>query len=184
MGFRRIGKTPHRLHIQGAATQWPVYDAPTRLSMNAAHNVIVTCNVVRKIKEFSSHSDLLRELTLPEDVINPWHTIQSRSGQFIVSHGLGVDPINRKCMTSADCRHIVHSLGGQLGSDIGQYSVPNYLAVDDSEFVYVADFVNRRVTLLSPTLSYIRQILSSDKLQSVPELLYLQRRAKTTSVRY
>ena len=74
---------------------------------------------------------------------------------------------------SADCRHIVYSHGGQLGSDIGQYSVPNYLAVDDSEFVYVADFVNRGVTLLSPTLSYIRQIVSSDKLKSVPELLYL-----------
>jgi len=96
----------HRLHvhIQGAATQWPVYDAPTRLSVNAAHNVIVTCNLDRKIKEFSSHGDLLRELTLPDDIITPWHTIQSRSGQFIECHGWYDDPIHPVCMISADRR--------------------------------------------------------------------------------
>ena len=65
----------HRLKVQGAATRWRVNDRPAGLSVNAAHNVIVTCTFVRKIKEFSSRGDLLRELTLPDDVITPWHTI-------------------------------------------------------------------------------------------------------------
>jgi len=76
-------------------------------------------------------------------------------------------------MISADGRHIVHSHGGQRGSGIGQYKVPVRLAVDDSEFVYVVDVNNRRVTLLSPTLNYIRQVVSSDKLKWNPRTLYL-----------
>jgi len=67
----------HRLDVQGAATGWSVNDKPFCLSVNAAHNVLVTCRKVRKIKEFSSHGDLVRELTLPDDVINPWHAIQT-----------------------------------------------------------------------------------------------------------
>jgi len=165
----------HRLDVLGAATRWPVNDAPHGLSVTAAHNVIVTCRVVRKIKEFSSHGDLLRELTLPDDVINPLHTILSRSGQFIVCHGSSVldDPIHRVCTISADGRHIVHSHGGQCGSAVGQYNVPSHLAIDDNEFIYVVDVNNRRVTLLSPTLTHVRQVVSSDKLKWMPYTLYL-----------
>ena len=51
--------------------------------------------------------------------------------------------------------------------------MPAHLAVDDNEFVFVADVFNRRVTLLSPTLSYIRQVASSDKLKWRPCRLHL-----------
>ena len=70
-------------------------------------------------------------------------------------------------MISADGRHIVHSHGGQRGSDT------SHLAVDNNECVYVVDVINRRVTLLSPTLSYTRQIVSCDKLRGSPHVLYL-----------
>jgi len=167
-------KCVHRLNVHGAkCTRWRVNDRPTRLSVNAAHNVIVTCHIVRKIKEFSSHGDLLRELTVPDDVIHPCHAIQSLSGQFIVCHGGRGDPIHRVCMISADGRHIVHSHGGQRGSDSGQYDGPIHLAVDDSECVFIVDTNNRRVTLLSPTLDNICQIVSSDKLKWQPFRLYL-----------
>ena len=58
----------HRLDVQGAVTQWDVNDSPRGLSVSAAHNVLVTCPDVRKIKEFSSHGDLpvsYTHLTLP-----------------------------------------------------------------------------------------------------------------------
>ena len=159
-------------------TRWAVNDVPWGLSVNAAHNVLVTCPRVRKIKEFSSHGDLLQELTLPDDVVWPWHAIQTRSGQFIVSHGGGDDPVHRVCMISADGRHIVHSHGGQRGSDTGQYTVPCHLAVDDNEFVFVADSGNRRVTFLSPTLEYVRQVVSHDQLKGAPWSLYLDTRQR------
>jgi len=161
----------HRLDVQGAFTRWTVNDAPFGLSVNAAHNVIVTCRVVRKVKEFGSHGDLLRELELHSDVISPLHAIQTRSGQFIVCHGHPRDPVHRVCMMSDDGRHIVHSHGGQPGSDTGQYNVPLHLAVDDNEFVFVADVFNRRVSLLSPTLEYVRQVVSCDQLKWCPRRL-------------
>jgi len=167
------GDCVHRLDVQGAVTQWAVNDSPWGLSVNAAHNVLVTCPGVRKIKEFSSHGDLLRELTLPDDVSTPWHAIQTRSGQFIVCHGRLGNPVHRVCMISADGRHIVHSHGGQLGSDTDQYNGLHPLAVDDNEFVFVSDYCNRRVTLLSPTLEYVREVVSRDQLKGGPWYLYL-----------
>ena len=169
------GECVHRLDVQGAVTRWTVNDRPTGLSVNAAHNVIVTCHVVRKVKLFSTHGDLLRKLKLPSDVINPWHAIQTRSGQFIVCHGSSVlgDAVHRVCMMSDDGRRIVHSHGGQPGSVTGQYHVPVHLAVDDNEFVFVADVNNRRVTLLSPTLEYVRQVVSRDQLKWRPHRLCL-----------
>jgi len=167
------GKCIHRLDVQGAVTQWAVNDIPWGMSVNAAHNVLVTCRFVRKIKEFSSHGDLLCELTLPDDVINPRHALQTRNGEFIVCHGAHNDAVHRVCKISADGRHVVKSHGGQRGSYIGLYDGPFHLAVDNNEFVFVADNLNRRVTLLSPMLDYIRQVVSPDDLKGGPDRMCL-----------
>jgi len=164
-------KCIHRLDVQGATTRWAVNDEPAGLSVNAAHYVLVTCDLVRKIKEFSSHGNLLRELTLPDDVIKPWHATQTSNGEFIVCHGGFDDAVHRVCKVSVDGHDIIQSHGGQSGSDTGQYKVPVRLAVH--EFVFVADLNNRRVTVLSPTLGYIRQVVSRDQLKWDPHRLYL-----------
>ena len=166
----------HRLDLQGSATQWPVSDEPFTLSVNAAHNVLVTCPFVRSlIKEFSPRGDLLRDVTLPDDIIHLAHAIQLTSGQFIVCHGSNLrgDRVHRVCRVSADGREIVNSHGGQPGSDTGQYKGPTHLAVDNNEFVFVADRNNQRVTLLSPTLNYIRQVVSRDQVKWQPRRLCL-----------
>ena len=168
-----VAECIHRLDLQGNAQQWPVNDRPTYISMNAHHNLIVTCRVVSKIKEFSPYGELVRDVILPGDVINPWHAIQLTSGQFIVCQGGVDDPVHRVCKISSDGRHIVHSHGGQPGSDTGQYNGPGHLAVDDNEFVFVADVNNGRVTLLSPTLEYVRQVVSRHQLNWRPHRLYL-----------
>jgi len=168
----------HRLDLHGNAEQWWVSDAPVGLSVNANHNLIVTCREVRKIKEFSPSGELLRGVILPDDVTNPMHAIQLTSGQFIVCHGHRYDPVHSVCKISSDGRHVVQSHGGQPGSDTGQYNWPFHLAVDDNEFVFVVDFNNRRVTLLSPTLEYVRQVVSRDQLKWGPirQCLDVQRR--------
>jgi len=171
-------KCIHRLDLHGNAEQWWVSDEPTGLSVNANYNLIVTCPEVRKIKEFSPCGELLRDVIVPDDVTNPWHAIQLTSGQFIVCHGCPDDPVNRVCKISSDGRDVVHSHGGQPGSDTGQYNGPLRLAVDDTEFVFVVDCGNRRVTLLSPTLEYARQVVSRDQLKWLPfrQCLDVQRR--------
>jgi len=171
-------KCIHRVDVQGAAAQWDVNDYPCGLSVNAAHNVLVTCREVPKIKEFSSHGNFLREITLPDDVINPWHAIQTRNGEFIVCHGDLGDAVHRVCKISADARDILQSHGGQRGSASGQYYGPADLAVDNNEFVFVADVFNGRVTLLSPMLDYICQVVSRDDLKWLPSRLYLDTRRR------
>ena len=170
-----IVKCIHRLDSQGknAATQWPVNDQPWGLTVNTPHNLLVTCLVVRKIKEFSSLGDLLREITLPDDVIHPNHAIQLTSGQFVVSHRWTSDQVYRVSMITADDRQIVHSYGGQPGSSTGQYNGPCHLAVDSSECVFVVDRDNYRVKLLSPTLCHIRDAVTSDLFKWKPLRLCL-----------
>jgi len=168
-----IAECVHRVDLQGAATHWPVNDIPESLSVNAAHNVLVTCCLVGKLKQFSSHGQLVRQVTLPGDLTNPWHSIQLTSGQYVVCHGEVNDAMHRVCVVSADGRHTVHTHGGQPGTDIGQYDGPAHLAVDNNESVFVADLNNQRVTLLSPTLNYIRQVVSRDKLKWKPGHLHL-----------
>jgi len=168
-----IVKCIHRLDSQGAATQWPVNDEPWGISVNKAHHVLVACYLVRKIKEFSTEGQLLRELTLPDEVICPWHAIQLTSGQFIMCHGRSGAAVNRVCTISADGQETVRAHGGLRGSDTGQYNLPFHLAVDDNEFVFVVDVNNRRVTLLSPTLAFVRHVASRDKLKWEPERLLL-----------
>ena len=164
----------HRLGAHGEMhAQWPVGDKPYGISVHRTHNVLVTCSSVRRIKEFSPRGDLLRELTVPEYVVNPWHALQLANGHFVVCHGEADDPANRVCTTTADGRRVVHSHGGQPGSDVGRYHVPRHLAVDNNDFVFVVDVNNRRVTLLSPTLDYVCQVVSRDKLKWRPRRLHL-----------
>ena len=51
----------HRLDAQGVATQWPVSDKPQGLSVNAKHNLLVTCRRAGKIIYVSS-ANLIRTL--------------------------------------------------------------------------------------------------------------------------
>jgi len=160
--------------IHDSAIHWDIHDKPRGLSVNAAHNLLVTCDKTRKIKEFSSHGQLLKSITFPEEVNNPWHTIQLTSGQLIVCHVDADNAIHQVCMTSEDGKDIVHTHGGQRGSETGHYSEPRHLAVDNNDFVFVADFCNRRVTLLSPSLGLNHdQILSRDELKGGPDRLCL-----------
>jgi len=153
-------------------TQWGVGDIPNGLSVNASHNVLVTCgrNV---IKEFGSRGELIRRVPLPSDVIHPWQTIQSLNNGYVVCHGDFGDAVNRVCKISADDRHIVHSHGSGPGPGSGQCHVPVRLALDNNEFAFAADFKNRRVKLLSPTLGHVRDVVSRDQLKWYPTRLCL-----------
>ena len=74
------------------------------------------------------------------------------------------------CIVDGDGRE-TRSYGGQKGSDVGLLNWPSHVAVDeDSQFIYVADHLNRRVVLLSSTLEFVRYV--SEEL-SWPRRLHL-----------
>ena len=70
----------HRLDVQGAVTRWAVHDRPAGLSVNAAHNVLVTCPDVRKIKEFSSHGDFQNGWEYFNQILHAYHAFLSTLG--------------------------------------------------------------------------------------------------------
>ena len=161
----------HRVALPGAAiTQWPVNDQPYRLSLTDKHSVVVTCHKVHKIKQFTTDGQLLREVILPQDFLSPCHAFQLSSGEFIVCHGDRDDPLHRVCLIGTD-GHFVKSYGGSKGSGSQQMNVPIHMAVDRIGFVFVADANNNRVLLLSPTLTYVREVVSREQLQWLPRSL-------------
>ena len=150
----------HRLALPdgASATNWPVNDKPACLSVTDTHNVLVTCRIACKIKEFSTDGELLRQVQLSDEIVSPWHTIQLSSGQLLMCHGDCGISAHRVCLLGRDGR-VIKFYGGPPGSGSEQLYVPRHLAVDRNGFVFVADRYNRRVLLLSPTLSFVREVV-------------------------
>ena len=157
--------------VDDCVTNWRVNDGvPEFISVTDTHSVLVTCGEARKIQEFSTDGKLLRQIQLPEDVVLPRHTIQLSSGEFIVCHGDA--PVHRVCLIDSN-GHVVKSYGGPKGSGTQQMNVPAHLAVDRNGFVFVADLYNDRVLLLSPALTFVREVLSREQLKCSPRSLWL-----------
>jgi len=155
-----------------ARRKWSVPGAPCGLSVTpVGGNLLVTCHSPNKLVELSVDSgQRVREITLQSDIDAPWHGVQLTTGQYVVCHGLWKDNRHRVCIVD-DAGRVTCSYGGQSVSDVAQLNWPRHLAVDeDSQFIFVADWDNHRVVMLSPTLEFVRYI--SEGL-SEPQRLYL-----------
>jgi len=102
--------TIHRVDLSGskAVTKWSVARDPRGLSVNKAHNVVVTCSDACKLREYTTHGTLLRETSLRQAGLNNiMHTVQLSTGDYVVSH----------CSTGAVS---VVGLDGQIVCSYGQ----------------------------------------------------------------
>jgi hypothetical protein len=164
-----INKCVYRVELQGKVTNWSVNDVPAGLSVTAQYNLLVTCDEVSKLKEFTTRGKQLRAISLQSDIVNPFHAIQLSCGQFVVCHGQVGDRVHRVCKVDVN-GHIIQSYSDaptDSATTGGQLNGPCHLAVDVDEFIFVVDVINRRVLLLSSTLSYVRQVVSTSDLQLV-----------------
>lgn len=146
-------------------THWPVNDQPRGLSVTRSTHLLVTCPFVGKIKEFSSVGHHVRDIRLQCDIIHPRHAVELISSDlsgcqqmFVVCHGDSSDPLHRVCIVD-DAGRVKQSYGGTPGPDIGHLNWPVRIALRNG-FIFVADRDNRRVLMLSPRLSFIRELLS------------------------
>ena len=150
-------KVVHRVENKNIITQWPVDDEPNGLSVNSVHNVLVTCDLVGKIKEFTTDGKLVREIQLHADIVNPSHTFELITDQFVVCHGDNDDPVHRVCIVNSNgC--ILQSYGGSKGSGSRQLNLPVRISVNG--YIFVADLNNDRVLMLGPNLTYSRIVVS------------------------
>ena len=151
----------HRVTPDGreAATRWTVNDTPYGLSVTSdSFNVLVACPRTRQVKEYDTRGNRVRAVTLQPDVLSSWHAVLS-GGRFVVCHGGRSDPLHRVCVVDDDGT-VTRSYGGAPGSANGQTSWPVRLAVDRRGYVLVADFNNKRILLLSRSLSEARELVS------------------------
>ena len=165
----------HRVALpDGVVKKWPVNNESGQLSVaEKTHSVLVTCCHVHKIKEFSTDGQIVREILLPQDVCSPFQTAQLSNGELIVCHGDRDDPLHRVCLIGSDGQ-VVKSYGGPKGAGSQQMRGPIHMAVDVNNFIFVADLNSHRVLLLSPTLTYVREVnVSREQLKWFPFRLSL-----------
>jgi hypothetical protein len=142
----------HRVKNKDNITQWSVDDMPDGLSVNSVFNVLATCYRSGKIKEFTTDGQLIREIRLHSDIAYPWHTIELTTDQFVVCHGRPND--QRQTVSIVDSNECV------LQSYVGLMSLSGPSRVAFHGFVFVADMNNHRVLMFSPTVKYIREVVS------------------------
>jgi len=165
----------HRLALPSfAAKVWPVYKyKPSCLSVTHLHSVLVTSSNARLIKEYTTDGELLREVKLRSNI--PCHAVLSSSGQFTVCHGEQFDHsfTHLVCEVGFDGK-AVKSFGGFGGSGRQNMYAPAHLAVDRRDLnIFIADLGNDRVLLLSPSLTFLREVVSTKQLRGWPARLCL-----------
>ena len=146
----------------GEISHWSVDDIPQGLSVTKGRfNVIVTCYLSATLKEYTTHGGLVRLVTLQPDIVHPRHAVKLTSGQYVVCHGLQDDPegCHRLSIVGPD------GLKGSqtLDSVISSEDSPLHIAVDKHGFIFVIDNDNKKVLLLNPALTSVREILSRDQ---------------------
>lgn len=143
-------------------SKWETGKSSGRLSVTDEGNVILTVVSENTIYEYLQDGQLIRTLALKSSgITNPLHALKLKSGHYLVSHGMGDDPIHRVCIIDVD-GEVIKSFGKKKGSAIGQMQGPICLAVDAEGSIIVADCNNSRLLLLNSVLEY-RKILDSEE---------------------
>lgn len=151
---------------------------PRGLSMMDNSNLLVTCRSPSTLVMLDRDGfplDTGSSFCLDGTIQQPWHAVQLSTGNFAVCHGGGPNKLHRVCIVDGSGRILI-SFGTRCGSDRLQLNVPCHLAVDENDFIFVADCLNERVTLLTPTLNFVHHVI--DRMDSRPQRLYLDRGRK------
>jgi len=146
----------HRAELSGssAVKKWSVGGGPRGLSVNKEHNVVVACLWADKIQEYTTHGDLVREISVEQaGVTRPWHAVQLSTGDYVVSEwkwpgavsvvGIDGQVVRRYCPSPS--------------SDLGEMKDPTGLALTKNDDILVADGSNNRILLVN-SLSSAREL--------------------------
>ena len=164
-------KLIHRVDLSSSSvSKWSVDDSPRGLSVTRNHHLLVTLQSSKRIREYTTHGDVMREINLDVSIDDPQHSIELSSGQFVVCHWGATQ--HRVCTVDTSGR-IVQSYGGPKGSSAGQLNWPSCLAVDKRGYVLVADRVNHKVQILSPALTHLCDVTLPEHKLSRPSCLHL-----------
>lgn len=143
------------LDRNGVRSSFRVDYQPWAISVNLRLNLLITAN--RKLLEYTPSGQLVREISLPEEVVDTWHAVQLDVDLFIVSHGIHFPNLHRVCIING-AGDILQAYGGIRGANYGQFNEPRRLLLF-GEFLFVLDSGNKRVLLFNNSpLSYIQTV--------------------------
>jgi DNA-binding beta-propeller fold protein YncE len=127
--------------------RWRVKGSPTGLSVNARHNVIVTCGMSNEIREYTTSGSQVRLITLNANVIWPWHAVPLAHNLFVVSHfelEQGVSLVdNERNIKEAK----INSGKNRYWNDL------RHLAVTNNGSIFVTDRCHDRIVVLDSSLT-------------------------------
>src|SRR6218665_473593 len=159
--FDWIGESNEILRVASDGkliSKWKTGDDGGYISTTLEANVILSVWDKSLLKEFTADGLLLREIQLSASINELRIAIKLPNGHFIISQGETAESEHRVCLVD-DKGAVLKSIGGEQGSSNGEFHSPNYLVVDESGFILVADQNNRRVVLLSPDLEFQKEVI-------------------------
>ena len=142
--------------------KWKVKDKPDGLSVTPdGKNVIIACDAVRKLKEYTTDGKLVRVISLPDDMVYPSHAVKVNENEFVVCHGnMGTkcriyvveveqehtssdDDIGQWCVKHCDGEGIKFTSGARVRKN--QYLRLVFVNGTEPNSVFAIDLGNRRV---------------------------------------
>jgi hypothetical protein len=149
-------KTDHKVDKWLEGVEW----VQSLAVMSEGHLIMLIKSEPDRVDVYNSDRVKLSSLQLPRDIEQPQHVVQTVNKSFIVCHGPYRDTgLHRVCEVNEE-GVIVKSYGGSCGSELGQLSVPVYIARDTKDQVFVADSNSGRVLLLDRQLNIQRVLLT------------------------
>ena len=138
--------------------QWSVGGWPIGLSTTKSHGLLVSRVSPSSILEYTTNGQVIQEINLHAHVGSPRHAIALNSHQLVglvsvASRG------HRVCIVDKTGR-FVHSYPSHQGFGPGLVDIkdPRQMAGDSQGNVFVADFFNDRVVVLSPKLTWVGNV--------------------------
>jgi len=126
--------------------------SPWTLSVTSSR-VLMTSHGARELMQLDAGGNELRQVQLPDDMMDPWHAVESPTGTFIVGH------------YNTQLQQWQVSEVNTEGRVLRQFSpgpslrLPEYIAVDSQGNIFVADYRNRHILLLDVQLALRRIII-------------------------
>jgi len=148
-----------RVELSGrnAVKEWSVASDPVGLSVNKAHNLVVTCSEANKLQEYTTHGTLVREICLQPGVTAPWQAMQVSTGDYVVSQQTSQGVVS---VVGVDGQ-VVRSYGQSQTSDVGQMKGPSGLAVTKNDDILVADKNNNRILSIKRSTGCVQELALS-----------------------
>lgn len=156
-------------------------DWPFTLSVSGDGHVLIARKGQPSVMELYGHDSVLIQcISMPTDIIDPLHGVQTTTGNLVISHWW------RDSVTEGVCEL---TLGGQvvrrfIGKDKSQeLNFPRYLALDTDDRTFVTDFDDNRVIMLDSDLGWIRVLLTKgEDAIEYPERLCFDKKKKQLMV--